>query len=67
MNLKLKEPQVVYNAKGKRTHILLPYDKYEEMLEQLEDASDLLAMKEREHEETIPWEVVEKELKKKRR
>ena len=61
----VKEAQVLYNARGKKSHVLLPYKKYEEILERLEDAEDLKAIKEVIHEKTIPWSEVKKQLRKK--
>ena len=46
----VKEAQVLYDVRGKKTHVLLPYKKYEKILELLEDAMDLKAMDEVEHE-----------------
>jgi hypothetical protein len=63
----LKEPQVLYDAQGKRSHVLIPYKKYEKMLELLEDAMDIKAMKEVEHEKTIPWEAAKRKLYKRPR
>ena len=63
----VKEAQVLYDVRGKKTHVLLPYKKYEKILELLEDAMDLKAMDEVEHEKTIPWEEVKRSLKKRPR
>ncbi|MEK7748804.1 MAG: hypothetical protein AAB269_01960, partial [Bacteroidota bacterium] len=59
----VKEAQVLYDAKGKKSHVLLPYRKYEQLLELIEDSLDLRAMREVEHEKTIPWEIVKRKLK----
>ncbi|MDE3058973.1 MAG: hypothetical protein KGJ59_13560, partial [Bacteroidota bacterium] len=54
----VKEAQVLYDARGKKSHVLLPYKKYEKMLELLENALDAKAMDEVKDEKTIPWEEV---------
>jgi hypothetical protein len=61
----IKEPQVLYDARGRKTHVVLPITTYKELLERLEDAEDLKAIKEVEHEKTIPWSEVKKQLRKK--
>jgi len=63
----VKEAQVLYDAKGKKSHVLLPYRKYEQLLELIEDSLDLRAMREVEHEKTIPWEIVKRKLKRRSR
>jgi DNA-directed RNA polymerase subunit F len=63
----VKEAQVLYDAKGRKTHVLLPFKTYEESLEYLEDFEDLQAMKEVEHEKPIPWEEAKRILAKRRR
>lgn len=50
---------------GKKSHVLMPYDKYKKLLERLEDALDLQLMKEGEVEVGIPWAEVKSELRKK--
>ena len=67
MSFLVKETQVLYNARGKKSHVVIPYKKYEELLILLEDALDLKAMKEVEHEKTIPWENAKRRLQKRRR
>ncbi|MDI6803605.1 MAG: hypothetical protein QME58_07135 [Bacteroidota bacterium] len=67
MSLKIKETQVLYDAKGKKTHVLLSYKKYQEFIEMFEDMEDLALMKEVEKEKSIPWEVVKKNLDKKKK
>ena len=62
MTLKTKEPQVIYNAKGRKTHVLLPYEKYEEIIEMLEDLDDIRVTKERQSEPDIPLEEVKRQL-----
>ena len=64
MTMRVKEEQVLYDAKGRKTHIILPFEKNEELLERLEDAQDLKAMKQVESEKNIPWETAKKKLRK---
>ena len=63
----VKDTQTLYDAKGKKTHVLMPIKKYEELMERLEDAEDIRAMEEVAHEKSIPWSEVKKEIRKKRR
>jgi hypothetical protein len=67
MALKLKEARVLYDVRGRKTHVLLPFKTYERMLEYLEDLDDLRAIREVEHEKTIPWEEAKRILSKKRK
>jgi hypothetical protein len=67
MSYKVKEAQVLYNARGRKTHVVLPIKTYEKLLEYLEDVDDLQAMKEVEHEKSIPWEEAKKILAKRRK
>jgi hypothetical protein len=67
MPYRVKEAQVLYDAKGRKTHVLLPFKTYEKLLEYLEDFEDLQAMKEVEHEKPIPWEEAKRILAKRRR
>ncbi|MBI1802863.1 MAG: hypothetical protein HY033_06920 [Ignavibacteriae bacterium] len=63
---RVKEAQVLYDIKGRKTHVVLPYELYAEMLERLEDTEDLRLMKEAETDEpNIPWEEVKKRLHRK--
>jgi DNA-directed RNA polymerase subunit F len=64
MSYKIKEPQVLYDVKGRKTHVVLPFRTYERLLEYLENFEDLQAMKEVEHEKPIPWEEAKKILAK---
>ncbi|MEW5797724.1 MAG: hypothetical protein AB1728_01850 [Bacteroidota bacterium] len=61
----VKEAQVLYDARGKKTHVVLSIKKYQEILELLDDAEDIRAIKEVEHQKTIPWSEVKKKLHKK--
>ena len=63
----MKEAQVLYDSKGKKTHVLLPFKSYQKWLEYLEDFEDIRAMKEVEHEKPIPWEEAKKILAKRRK
>ncbi|MDD8019276.1 MAG: hypothetical protein PHP42_12955 [Bacteroidota bacterium] len=63
--MQVKEAQVLYDVRGKKTHVVLPIKKYEEILARLEDAEDIKAIKEVMHEKTIPWSEVKKQLRKK--
>ncbi len=63
----VKEAQVLYDAKGRKTHVLLPYKTYEKLLEYLEDVEDVNAIKEVENEPDIPWEEVKRRLARKKR
>ena len=63
----VKETQVLYDARGKKSHVLMPYDKFQKLLERLEDALDLQLMKEVEHEIGIPWEEAKKKIRRKKR
>ena len=65
MNI-LKEAHVLYNAKGKKTHVLLPFNSYKKLLEYLEDFEDIRAMKEVGHEKPIPWEEAKRILARRR-
>jgi len=67
MPYKVKEEQVLYDARGKKTHVLMPFKRYEKLMEYLEDLDDLHAMKEVEDEPDIPWEEVKRRLSKKKR
>jgi len=44
MTLKIKEPEMIYKS-GKPTAVILPLADYEELLERVEDAADLLWLK----------------------
>lgn len=63
----VKEAQVLYDARGKKSQVLLPYKKYEEILELLKDAYDSKAMDEVENEKSIPWEEAKRKIKKRSR
>lgn len=52
--------QFIVNKKGQKTAVVLPLEKYEELLE---DLHDLAVVAERRGEPTVPFEVVKKRLK----
>lgn len=58
----IREPQVLYDARGNKTHVVLPIVQYKAMIELMEDALDLKAMKEVESEKSIPWKQAMKQL-----
>lgn len=66
MNTKVKETQVLYDARGKRSHVVLTIRKYKELIERIEDAEDIKAIRAVEHEKTIPWSEVKKQLHRKK-
>ena len=59
---KVKEPMATYivDKKGKKTAVILPIEKYEELLEDLED---LAVIATRKAEPTYDWERLKKKLK----
>ena len=61
MLLELNE-KIVYNKKGQKKEVIIPYSKYLKLMELLEDFDDLKAIKEVEFEETVPWKQVKEEL-----
>jgi hypothetical protein len=67
MPYRVKEEQVLYDARGKKTHVLIPFKRYAKLMEYLEDLEDLQAMKEVEDEPDIPWEEAKKRLSRKKR
>ena len=60
---KVKEPTATYvvDKKGKKTAVILSIEKYEQLMEDLDDLSAIVARK---NEPTIAWEKVKKKLKK---
>lgn len=59
---KVREPvaEYVVDKKGKKKKVILEVEKYEKLLEDLED---LAVMVERKNEPSIPWDEVKKKLK----
>ena len=60
IDLKKLHPQFVTSEDGKKTAVLLPVDKFEELIEDIED---LAAVAERREEKTISHKEVIEELK----
>ncbi|MGH2568744.1 MAG: hypothetical protein ACRDGA_10415 [Bacteroidota bacterium] len=60
---KIKEPMPTYvvDEKGEKTAVILPIEKYQELLEDLED---LAVIASRKAEPTYGWEDLKKKLKK---
>ena len=58
--LKELNPQFITNEAGEKISVVLPMDKFQELLEDIED---LAAIAERREEPTIPHDEVIKELK----
>lgn len=61
----IKDVQILYDAKGKRSHVLMPIERYEEILRSIEDAEDRAAVRATAHDKTQAWADVKKRLKKK--
>lgn len=59
---KVKEPAIAYivDKKGKKTAVVVPIEKYEELIEDLED---LAVIASRKNEPTYDWEELKKKLK----
>jgi len=62
MTLQWKE-KIVYDKRGRKKEVIIPYTAYRKLLALLEDLDDLNAMKEVEFEETVSWEQVKDELR----
>ena len=58
--IKIREKFIV-DEKGKKTAVIIPYRKYEELLE---DVHDLAIIAERRHEKSITHEEMKRRLKK---
>jgi hypothetical protein len=63
----VSEAEIVYDSKGRKRSVILPYRAYREAMAYLEDLDDLQAMKEVEHEKPIPWEEAKRILAKRRK
>ncbi|MBI4428241.1 MAG: hypothetical protein HY562_03895 [Ignavibacteriales bacterium] len=59
----VKEAQVLYDAKGKKSHVVLLYRKYEQLLEMIEDALDLKAMQKLNTKRQFPGKLQSASLK----
>ena len=57
---------VVDPESGKKTHVLLPIEEYERMLEELDDIEDLKAIKELEDEPVVSLDEVLADLEKRK-
>ena len=57
MELPMVEPKYIIDSDGNKTDVLLPYEDYIELMEDLED---LKALTDRKDEETIDHEEVKK-------
>lgn len=57
-----KKIRYIFDGNGKKTDVVIPINKYEEMLE---DLCDLQAIEERKHEKSISFEEVKKKFNKK--
>ena len=53
------QPQFITNTDGEKVSVIILLADYYEMLEDLEDLATIAQIKD---EETIPWELVKKEL-----
>lgn len=51
--------QFIVNEKGERTGVIVPFEEYEELLE---DLHDLAVIAERRDEPTVPFEELKKKL-----
>lgn len=53
MHLQLNE-KIVYDKRGRKKDVIIPYAEYRNLMALLEDLDDLNAMKEVESEESVP-------------
>jgi hypothetical protein len=60
-HMKTLEPEYIVDSKGRKTKVILPVEKYEQLLEDLYDLK--MAAKVRD-EESISWEEAKQDLKK---
>lgn len=58
-----KKIKYMYDDKGNKTDVIIPINKYENLLE---DLADLQAIEDRRHEKSIPFEEVKKRFYKKK-
>ena len=64
----VREAEIVYDSKGRKKSVILPYKAYKEAMALIEDIDDLRAMKEAETvEPSIPLEDFKKKILKKLR
>lgn len=61
----LKSVQFVVNPDGEKSAVMVDVDVWDEIVSMLEDIEDAEEMKQAKmvHEESVPWEVVKKEMK----
>ncbi len=59
--MKALQEQFVIDTKGEKTAVILPFKRYEQLLE---DIHDLAVVAERKKEESISFEEIKKRLKK---
>ena len=57
-----KKIKYIYDNKGNKTDVIIPINKYENLLE---DLADIKAIEDRRHEKSVPLEEIEKRLYKK--
>jgi hypothetical protein len=62
----VREAEIVYDSRGRKKKVILPYKAYKEAIAYIEDIDDLKAMKEAETDEpSIPLEELKKRILKK--
>jgi hypothetical protein len=56
----MEQPKLKYlqDDDGNRTHVILPIEYYESLLELLENYEDKAILAERRNEETVSWEIL---------
>ncbi|MCC6499737.1 MAG: hypothetical protein IT313_05655 [Anaerolineales bacterium] len=61
----LKSIQFVVNPDGEKSAVMVDVDVWDEIVSMLEDIEDAEEIKQAKmiHEESVPWEVVKKEMK----
>ncbi len=57
-----KKIKYIYDDKGNKTDVIIPINRYENLLE---DLTDLQSIEDRKHEKSIPFEEVKKRFYKK--
>jgi hypothetical protein len=67
MAFKVKEKEILYDAKGRKSHVLLSYNRYKKLTEYIENLEDIKAIEEVRNEPDIPFEEVKKKIFKKKR
>ncbi len=64
-DLLLPQAQVIRGNDGQELGVFLDMNSYRQLLEELEDARDLVLIKETLTDERIPWEQAKEELRRK--